>query len=236
MKLKSNLHCHTSDDPEDDIPYSPYEAISTAAKKGFEVLSFTCHNLVARNPRYERFAEERGILLIPGIEKTIEGKHVVIVNADKDAERIETFSDLEKYKDRKKNILVLAPHPFFPSLDSLRKRFFGHTSLFDAVERSWFASKLIDFNKKAEKVAREYGLPYLATSDTHDLSFLDVSYAIIESEKKDIESVIEAIRRGSFSNRSRPIGFLKEMFFYAVKMKLLDIFSGKPTSRRQSDA
>lgn len=235
MKLKSNLHFHTSDDPEDDIPYSPYEAISTAAKKGFDVISFTCHNLVAWNQKYKKFAEEKGILLIPGIEKTIEGKHVAIVNADHDAERIETFSDLKKYKDRKKDILIIAPHPFFPSFDSLQKKFFEHASLFDAIEYSWFASKHIDFNKKAERAARERGLPYLATSDTHNLSFLDVSYAIIESEKKDTESVIDAVRRGSFANVSRPIGFFREMFPYAVKIKLLDMFIKKSPSRRQSD-
>ncbi len=210
MKLKTNLHFHTGDDPEDPIPYSLEQAIDTASEKGFSVLGITCHNKFSGMNHME-YASKKGVLLIPGIEKTIEGSHVVILNANKEAEKIKTFRDLAEYKNKNPDILILAPHPFFPAKYALGKKLIEHIKLFDAIEKSWFYSKKIDFNKKAEYVALKNDIPYITTSDTHRLRFLESSYAIINSESKTTTAVLNAIRKKEFVNVSKEVRFFKDM-------------------------
>ena len=67
MRIKTNLHFHTSDDPEDSIDYDFYEGVDRAAALGFGALAITCHNKFVDDPEYEKYAEKRGILLIHGI-------------------------------------------------------------------------------------------------------------------------------------------------------------------------
>lgn len=237
MKLKSNLHCHTSDDYEEYIAHSPYEAIDVASKNGFDVLSFTCHNIFSWKKEYKDYAESMGILLIPGIEKTVEGKHVVILNADRDSENINTFSDLYAYKKRKEDVCIVAPHPFFPSKNSLGKKLVEYIDVFDAIEYSWFHSEKLDFNRNAEIVAKKNRLPYIATSDTHNISFINTSYALIESAEKNTENIFDAIRNGKIENVSRNLSLTKEMVPYIIKMNAMNLTqkTGQPTLRR-SDA
>ena len=51
--------------------------------------------------------------------------------------------------------------------------------LFDAIEKSWFYSHWLNFNKPAEKFALDYKKPFVATADLHDLKHLDYSYVIV---------------------------------------------------------
>jgi hypothetical protein len=212
MELKSNLHFHTGDDPEDPIPYSLKQAIDTASEKGFSVLGITCHNKFTGADCIE-YAVKKGILIIPGIEKTVENVHIVILNANIEAEKIKNFNDLEEYKNQNPNIFLLAPHPFFPAKYALNKKLLRHIEFFDAIEKSWFYSKKVDFNKKSESVARENNLPYIATSDTHRLRFLESSYAIINSESKTIDAIFDAIRKKRFINVSKEMRFWKDMVY-----------------------
>ena len=42
--LKVEFHSHTSDDPQDQIPYSARELIDRAAGLGYDALAITLHN------------------------------------------------------------------------------------------------------------------------------------------------------------------------------------------------
>lgn len=211
MKFKTNLHLHTNDDPQDVILYSFYDIVHEAKKLDFQVLALTCHNRFIEDQEYKSFAEQNGILLILGVEKTIEGKHVVVLNPDTQIELINTFADLGRYKSDHPEIFIIASHPYFPDPSSLLGKLKQHIELFDAIELSWFYSKWIDFNKPAEKIAKRYNLPYLATSDTHHIELLNSSYAQIEVKEKTSEAIFDAIRKKRFENISSPQLFLKEM-------------------------
>jgi predicted metal-dependent phosphoesterase TrpH len=214
MKLKSNLHMHVAGDPEDHISYTLREATDTAKKLGFSVLAVTPHNALIGNESDIRYAANLGILLILGIERTIEGAHVVILNASADTLSIETFEDLIDYRKNHPESFIIAPHPFFPAGYVLGKKFVVHHALFDAVEFSWFFSKMIDFNVRAAESAKTYGMPYLATSDTHDIRFLNAGYAVIDTDEKSPEKIFEAIRKHAFRNVSAP----KNIFVLAAYM------------------
>lgn len=214
MKIKANLHFHTSDDPEDVIDYSFYEGIDRAAALGFDVIALTCHNRFIANADYESYARERNILIIRGIERSIEGKHVLILNGDDVSGKIETFSELARYKENNPAIFIIAPHPYFLAPYSLGKKLDEHASVFDAIEHSWFYSKSIDLNRKAEHLAKAKNLPLVAASDTHNLKFLDRSYVIIDATEKTPAALFEAIREKKFKNVTAPSKFWREMIYY----------------------
>src|SRR5438034_1368094 len=110
-------------------------------------------------------ARDHDVLLVPGVESTVEGRHVLIYNADVGADKLRTFADLRRY--RTPDWLVIAPHPFFPTSYCLRERLWQEIDLFDAIEFSHFYTPRIDFNRPAVKLAAAVGLPLVGTSDCH---------------------------------------------------------------------
>lgn len=213
MKLKANLHLHTNEDPCDHyfVSYSAKQAIDRAAELGFEILALTLHGRYGHTPELSQYAQEKNILLIPGIEHFIEDKHVLILGCDKDIEAVESFADLRAYKIKHPEICIIAPHPYFPGSISLGKKLGENKDVFDAIEQSWFHNPLINRNKKAAQFAIQNNLPYLATSDTHFLKYLNNAYAIIEAPKKNIPSVLGAVKAGNFKNHTKSAKFFADI-------------------------
>ena len=89
-KYKVQFHAHTKSDPEDCLFHSDKALIDRAKSHNYDVLAITCHNKIAHTQELEAYAAEKGILLLPGMEKTVEKNHVVIVNAKKEAEKAES--------------------------------------------------------------------------------------------------------------------------------------------------
>src|SRR2546425_433982 len=117
--LKADLHVHTRE-AEPSIAYGAHDAIDRAAREGFRVLGITNHDTVTYDDELVAYARGRGVLLIPGIEATVEGRHVLVYNADVAANKLRTFADLRRY--RTPDWLVVAPHPVFPTSYCLRER------------------------------------------------------------------------------------------------------------------
>jgi len=216
MRLKANLHFHCADDPEDVISYALHEGIDYAAECGFSVLASTCHNKVVWSVRDARYAADKNILLLPGIELGLRenaaaGKHVVILNCGNDAEGIRTFEDLASYRRTHPDIFVIAPHPYFYGNFSLKGLLDRHIELFDGIEHSWFYSRRFNRNVRAIQKAKEVGLPLIATSDTHYLRHFNDDYAIIHAAQKTTKAVIEALRRGAVENVTIPKSAIRDM-------------------------
>ncbi len=213
MELRADLHLHTWE-RERFIAYDAQGLIDRAARSGFQVLSITNHDTVTFSARLQDYARERGILLIRGVEATIEGKHVLLYNVDVPLERIRTFTDLRRL--RRPEWLVAAPHPFFPGSICLRDRLLQEIDLFDAIEFSHFYTRRIDFNRRAVRLAQEAGLPLLGTSDSHVIRQFGTTYSLIEGSPT-VESVLGAIRKGQVRVESRPLtlrecaGIFREM-------------------------
>jgi predicted metal-dependent phosphoesterase TrpH len=195
MLLKCQFHIHSKSDPEDKYVSSETDIIDHAANMKFDVIAFTCHNKVVHTEELRKYAEKKGILLIPGIEKDIGIKHVVILNPpSNEIEHINTFPDLEKYKKENRSCFIYAPHPYFYDLQSLGRSLIKNIDLFDSIEYSFFHTKKINPNKKAAKIAKNYNLPMLGTSDNHFLPFFDYTFSLIDAEEKTPESIFKAIK------------------------------------------
>ena len=236
-KYKVQFHCHSGSDPEDCLFHSDKDVIDRAAQHNYDVLALTCHNAVVHTNELAQYAKQKGILLIPGIEKTVEKKHVVIINASKDAEFIDTFKDLETYKKNNPDCLIFAPHPYHPlpiKSVSLGKHLDENIHLFDAVEWSSFYSKLGKFNKKAQKKAAQFGLPMIGTADNHVLKYLNYTYSIVQAPQKTVHDIINAVKKGNLEIKTKPMnlimlgGMTAKLIFLEYVCKLYRfIFRGK---------
>lgn len=208
-KLKIQFHLHTRKDPADSILHTETELIDEAARLGYDAISITCHNVLIFDEDLRKYAEKKRILLIPGIEKSIQKKHVLLINADVHAQRIQTFEDLKKYREKKPDCLVIAAHPFYPGSICLGPKLMEHIDLFDAIEYSWYHSKKLNsYNKKAIKVAEKYKKPLLGTADNHILKYLNGTYSLIDSEK-NIPAIFDAIKKNKIKIVSHDLPWWK---------------------------
>ena len=194
MLLKADFHIHTREDPHDFIRYTAVELLQEAARQGFQVLALTCHNKRIHNEDLRRRAEDLGILLIPGVEAAIEGKHTLLLDMPYTRLRVWNFKHVRAL--RRDGGLVIAPHPFFPAPKCLNSKLRENLDLFDAIEFSHFYTRRVDFNRKAVAYAQRMGIPLVGTSDCHRLWQLGTTYTLLEAEEKTVPSVFEAIRAG----------------------------------------
>ena len=200
-RLKVDLHLHTREG-EPWIAYDAYTLIDRAAREGYDVLSITNHDLCTFSERLADYAAERGIVLIPGAEATIEGRHVLIYNFDVSLSMLRTFDDLRRYKTPE--WLVIAAHPFFPAQYSLGRRLLREIDVFDAIELSHFYTRRIDFNRRALALARAAGLPLVGNSDSHLPRQFGTTYSLVDGEPT-VFAVLSAIRKNQVRVVSHPL-------------------------------
>jgi hypothetical protein len=204
--LKVELHTHTADDPVDRIPHTTFELIDHAAALGYDALAITLHERQLDLKCLVPYAADRGVVLIPGVERTIEGKHVLLLNFRRGADEVRTFADLARLKSRERG-LVVAPHPFFPSPVCLGRDLERHADLFDAVERNAMYTRLADFNRKAEHWAARRGKPVVGNCDVHRLSQLGTTHSLVDAPP-DAEAICEAIASGRVQVESQPLAWI----------------------------
>ncbi|MBI5391049.1 PHP domain-containing protein [Candidatus Woesearchaeota archaeon] len=209
--LKAELHTHTNKDPVDGawIKHTPKQLIDDAVAQGFQVLAFTYHRTAARDQESVAYAKKKGLLLIMGCEAVIEGKEVLLYNvAPQDIKPSMTWNDLRLLK-KKKEILVIAPHPYFPVITGcLQDELEKHIDLFDAIEYSYFYLSWWNYNTKAEKIAKKYHKSMVGNSDVHLLEQLGLTYTWIDA-KPTMKGVFKAIRDVQVRIETKPLSPLQ---------------------------
>jgi predicted metal-dependent phosphoesterase TrpH len=205
--LKVELHSHTADDPHDRIPYSTHQLIDRAAELGYQALAVTLHDRQLDVREFEDYARERHIVLIPGIERTIEGKHVLLLNFSQGAEAVQSFDDLARLRRREPG-LVVAPHPFFPHPSCLRGVLERNAALFDAVEWNAMFTGSVNFNRAAERWARRHGKPMVGNGDVHRLRQLGSTFSLVDAEP-GADAICRAIKAGRVRLQTRPLSLVE---------------------------
>lgn len=203
--LKVELHTHTADDPHDRVPHSAVELIDRAATLEYNALAITLHERQLDVRPLRPYAAERGIVLISGIERSIQGRHVLLLNFNSGAEDVQTFEDLARLRCRMPG-LVVAPHPYFPAPHSLLGYLERYPDLFDAVEYNAMFTPTLNFNRRAERWAEVHQKPLVGNCDVHRLQQLGSTYSLVEAEP-DPDAICAAIRAGRVQIRSRPLGW-----------------------------
>jgi len=213
--LKIDLHIHTADDPIDRIPHTALDVIDRASALAYDALAITLHDRQCDLRDLRDYARGRGLVLIPGVERTIAGKHVLLLNFPAAAESIEGFDELGRLKRAHPEGLVVAAHPFYPHPSCLRGLMHVHADLFDAVEINAFYTRAVDFNRAAARWARARGRPLVGNSDTHRLSIFGTTYSLVDAAH-DASAICAAIRRGDVHVRTRPLSAIEAATYFAT--------------------
>jgi predicted metal-dependent phosphoesterase TrpH len=221
--LKVDLHLHTAEDPVDAIPHTARDLVDHAARLGFDALAITLHDSQFASARVSDHARACGITLIPGVERTIEGRHVLLLNFPASAvESVRTLDDVARLKTRHSDGLVIAPHPYFPDRACLGGALDARPDLFDAVEWSYFWTRGIDFNARAARWARAHGKAIVGNSDLHDLRQLGRTYSLVDGPA-GASAICDAIRQGRVTLHTAP----------APLVEMLDVFARMTLRRRR---
>lgn len=225
-RLKADFHTHTSDDPRDRVTHSAEMLIDAAHAAGVDILAISCHEKVVHSAYYEEYARRRGMALIPAIEQLVEGKHVLILNPDDALAGATTFEELRA--NRRRESLIIAPHPFHPMGAALRGDFRKHRDIFDAVEYHSFYFTIANPNRTAQRMARRFNLAVVGSSDTHTMPYTDSTFSWIDVEVEEgkalpsVANIIRALREGRVetSTRPRPIRDSARMVLFALRQGL----------------
>jgi predicted metal-dependent phosphoesterase TrpH len=229
--LKVDLHLHTAEDPLDDVLHSATALVDRAASLAFDALAITLHDRQFVDPWLKAYARERGIVLLPGVERTIQGKHVLLINFPQAVEQARSFDDIARLKSRC-NGLVIAPHPFFPDRACLGSLLEPYAQVFDAVEWSYFWTRTLNFNASAARWAKERGKPLVGNSDLHDLRQLGRTYSRVSAEPA-VDAICDAIRAGHVTIETSPVPALELMQVFGG-MVWRDLRRGLATRRRRA--
>ena len=203
--LKVELHSHTADDPIDRVPHSATDLIDRAAALQYGALAITLHDRQLDIRRLRPYALERGVVLIRGVERSIQGRHVLLLNFSEEAERVSTFGDLTRLRQRERG-LVIAPHPFFPAPACLRGLLDRHRDLFDGVEYNAMFTKSVNFNRAAERWAASNGKSLVGNGDVHRLHQLGTTYSVVQAIP-DADAICAAIAEGRVRVERTPLGW-----------------------------
>ncbi len=208
-----DLHNHCQGDPVDPLHHTIFEHIDEARKAGLDAIAMTWHRRVCNDPKAEAYARERGLLLIPGMEAEIDGKHVVLVGLrDGDLPGETSWDEIRALRARKPGVLVFAPHPFYPHPSCLHHRLTGNEDCIDAVEWcslhvQWLPSR-VSPNLRAARWAHRHNKPLLACSDAHSVAAVGRNPSTVEADALTEEAILAAVRAGriSFPRHGMEIG------------------------------
>jgi predicted metal-dependent phosphoesterase TrpH len=162
------------------------------------------------------YAEEKGILLIPGVEATIEGKHVLVYGLEHFKAPM-SFADLRELRQSQPEIFTIAPHPFFPGSSCLGERLMENHDCFDAIEYSHFYTRKINFNQKATEMARAHNKALIGTSDVHFLKQLGRTYSLVNVAERSFSAISAAVRAGEIEVVTQPLTW-PELAYYSFQM------------------
>jgi predicted metal-dependent phosphoesterase TrpH len=206
-KLKIDFHVHTGEDPKDkDIKYSAKQLLDKAAEYHFDAITIANHTSILYTDELRKYAEQRGILLIPGIEVCVEGKHVLIVNCQQSYRNSLNFKNVRSYAGE--NALIIAPHPFYPREYCLGETLEENIEVFDAIEYAHLHFRFVNFNNKAVALAQKYDLPLVGTSDAHTLQQLNTTYSLVEAQKT-VPAIINAVKNKRVEIVTQPMSTWK---------------------------
>jgi predicted metal-dependent phosphoesterase TrpH len=227
--LKVDFHIHTSDvNHEFAVKHDAKMLIDRAAELKFDAIAITLHDYLLYTNEIKKYADSKNILLIPGMEKTIEGKHVLLLNIDKPYKNIIKLKQLRRMPPE---VLVIAAHPFYPMGTYLGDFLQDNYELFDAIEySSCYPFFYNGFNRKAQNFAQSYNVPLVGNSDTHILGQFGHTYTMVNT-KKNILDIVKAVKNNKVMLVTKPLPFftfsvfvIRVMAIGFLKMIGKDIF------------
>ncbi len=211
--IKLELHTHTDEDPADRIAHSTRDLIDRAAALGYGALAITLHNRYFDPAPHADYARDRGMVLMPGIERNIGRYHVLLINFPPECAGVRDFDDIAKLKGQCHG-LVVAPHPFYPIPSALGAALDRHATVVDAIEINAMYTRLVNFNRQAIRWARAHHKTLVGNTDLHLLDQMGTTYSLVDAEPR-ADAICDAVRAGRVEVRTEPLSSLRAMWLYS---------------------
>ena len=211
--LKVELHAHTADDPADYILHSTRALIDRAGALGYDALAITLHDRYYDPAGDHDYAAARRLVLLPGVERTLAARHVLLINFPRECETVRDFADIRALKARHPQGLVVAPHAFYPIGSALSAEVDRFADVIDALEVNSMFTSWLNFNSAAVRWARSHGKPLVGNTDLHLLSQMGTTYSLVDAAP-DPDAICAAIRAGRVEVRSSALPALRAAAYF----------------------
>jgi len=209
MGLKIDLHVHTC--------YS-YDAITTleevvtySKKRGLDGVAITDHDTLLGALK---LVQKSKILVIPGIEITALGGHVLALNITKPIPpKLDLSETIQRIHEA--GGIAVAAHPASVYKSKLSQQ----VTSYDAIEVINSAAVPFSFSTYLNrKFATRLNLPQTAGSDSHYAPEIGAAYTIVEADP-DVDEIIQAIKRGATLPLGEPIPWRVRFRRLALSLK-----------------
>jgi predicted metal-dependent phosphoesterase TrpH len=207
------LHSHCQGDPVDTyLTHNIFAHIDQAKKVGLDAIAITWHRKICVHPEAAAYAQTKNILLISGMEAEVNHRHLVVLNLTENDLRGEpTWDEVRALRARRNDVLVIAPHPFYPHPSCLGDEMGPNCDCIDAVEWCklhvhWLPGR-VNPNLRAARWAQRHDKPVVACSDAHTLASIGKNASTVEADALTPKALFEAIRAGRISFHRRSLDF-----------------------------
>ena len=206
MRLRLDLHLHTTKSIDSNVELE--DAVRRCREEGLDGLAVTDHDVLAKIP--SEFSENSGIIIIPGMEVSADGAHILAFDIEEPIPpRLSVPETVDTIHDQGGIAIIAHPYSVFRAWVNGREI---EEAGFDCVEVAnaaqfpygWMLSK-------NTALARKLGLPETGGSDAHIPRTIGRAYTVLESETRDREGILRALRRGETSAEGRGISILERL-------------------------
>ncbi len=202
--MKADLHVHTNFSY--DGHSSPEEVVDAAIAKGLSCICITDHHETEGAVQAMKYASDKNILVMPGIEILTRSGDVLGINVKKlipDGLTVEETI----LRIRGQGGIALIPHPFavFMSFLGGSKRLAKLD--FDAIEIFNSAAILNPANSKALEFATNHGFSFSAGSDAHRAQFIGRGYLEYQQPFSSERAVMDGIKEKRVIAQGRQLSF-----------------------------
>ena len=192
MRLKIDLHVHTVNSP--DAFTSLKAAAHAALARGLDGLAITDHECRTDLETLKLLAES--ILVLPGVEVNTGRHHILGIGVQSwQRKRYDTPGEAVERIHEVGGLAIVA-HPCNPPFRFRSWRELREAHL-DALEAVNSGVQLYSLGTRlASRAALALGLPRVGGSDSHIPATVGDAYTIVETELREPNNILDAIRQG----------------------------------------
>lgn len=212
MIFKLDLHIHSiySKDSSNTID----NIIKRIKKLGLDGFALTDHDTL--NGISEASQKKDDLLFIPALEVSAKNAHILAFDPiELIPDNLGIIETVEIIHEQ--GALAILAHPYGLPRSWVNRKIVEQAN-FDAIEvanSAQFPYRYI--LKKNLRLANKLSLPEIGGSDSHVPSTIGKAYTLIESSSRDIDDILESIKKGHTKWYGSPISFVQRIEKYFPK-------------------
>jgi len=191
-----------------------------AKRRGLDGIAITDHDCSLAENEAEMVSREVSILIIPGVEVTTASGHLLVLSPQSSFSPKSPFIEVAKRAIADGSVAII-PHPTDPFSHGVGAQLVKALPFRMPLE-AMNASTVRRYNRSASELAASLSLPMTAGSDAHMSIAVGDAFTVLEAQKRDVASVLDAIKNGRTSavGRQTPfsttlLGVLKKLYRHA---------------------